>query len=79
MLPPNDENKTLTEGAATIVWCATGSKLNDKGGVYCDGMDIASVTETRFASGVFSYAIDPDNAIRLWNVSVELTGVRFAI
>ena len=34
--------KTTEQGAATSVWCATSSQLDDMGGVYCEDADIAT-------------------------------------
>lgn len=75
----NDENKTIPEGTATIVWCATSPLLDQMGGVYCQRMDIAPVTDIRYAPGVFPWAINPANANRLWQVSEQLTNVTFDI
>ncbi|MGQ7114665.1 oxidoreductase, partial [Escherichia sp. TWPC-MK] len=37
----DEEFKSIPEGAATIVWCAANDQLDDKGGVYCENVDIA--------------------------------------
>ncbi len=82
--------KTIEQGAATNVWCATSPQLEGKGGVYCENSDIAPLIpveqeeEMRKTSrpmgsrplGVFSYAVDLEIASRLWVLSEELTGVR---
>jgi hypothetical protein len=49
------------------------------GGVYCEDCDIAEPTvegspTARFA-GVDAHAIDREDAVRLWALSAELTGV----
>ncbi|MBW7455623.1 oxidoreductase [Paenibacillus sepulcri] len=75
----NDEFKTIPEGAATIVWCATSPQLNDKGGVYCENGDIASLTDTRFAPGVFEWAVNSGHAQRLWQTTEQLVGLEFSI
>ncbi|QXJ25994.1 SDR family NAD(P)-dependent oxidoreductase [Actinomadura graeca] len=80
--------KTPGQGAATGVWAATSPRLAGHGGVYCEDCDIAEpapgdLPETigrpagaeRPMSGVRSYAVDPDEAARLWALSAELTGV----
>lgn len=69
--------KTVEQGAATQVWAATNEMLLGKGGVYCEDCDIAKIAGEGGASGVRSYAIDPDHAERLWKRSEEWTGVRF--
>jgi NAD(P)-dependent dehydrogenase (short-subunit alcohol dehydrogenase family) len=70
--------KTLEQGAATSVWCATSPQLARMGGVYCQDVDVASVLPPDSASnvGVKAYAIDPEAAERLWALSEELTGVK---
>ncbi|ADD43413.1 SDR family NAD(P)-dependent oxidoreductase [Stackebrandtia nassauensis] len=66
--------KTPQQGAATQVWAATSPLLDGSGGVYCEDCDIAPIAETE-PPGVRGYAIDPDQARRLWELSVKLTGV----
>jgi NAD(P)-dependent dehydrogenase (short-subunit alcohol dehydrogenase family) len=68
--------KTPQQGAATQVWAATSPQLDGIGGVYLEDCDIAEPApqgEERF--GVKDWAIDPEQAARLWDLSVELTGV----
>ncbi|MFE4551830.1 oxidoreductase, partial [Streptomyces sp. NPDC056785] len=76
--------KTVEQGAATSVWCATSPLLAERGGVYCENSDIAppmSAEEgrewavgTRTAkAGVLAYAVDPVAADRLWELSERLT------
>jgi NAD(P)-dependent dehydrogenase (short-subunit alcohol dehydrogenase family) len=81
--------KTIPQGASTIVWCATSPALNDKGGVYCEDNEIAvlyeepvDVTDSamrtiRNAKGVMAYAVDAENAKRLWTLSGQLTNTNF--
>ena len=57
--------KTIAEGAATTVFCATSPLLDGRGGVYCENCDIAPIT-TEGETGVRAYAIDPEIAARLW-------------
>ncbi|WP_328998293.1 oxidoreductase [Kribbella sp. NBC_00709] len=75
--------KTVEQGAATQVWCAVSPTLDGYGGVYCEDVDIATVhtsdeadtgvlAVTPGAFGVLPYAIDPENARRLWKLSEEL-------
>jgi NAD(P)-dependent dehydrogenase (short-subunit alcohol dehydrogenase family) len=70
--------KTIEQGAATSVWCATGPQLDGMGGVYCEDVDIAEIVRSDSESkrGVRSYAIDPAGAKRLWSLSERLTGVK---
>jgi NAD(P)-dependent dehydrogenase (short-subunit alcohol dehydrogenase family) len=69
--------KTVEQGAATSVWCATSPQLAGMGGVYCQDVDVALILQHGSTSnvGVQSYAIDPEAATRLWTLSEELTGV----
>ena len=71
--------KTLEQGAATSVWCATSPQLAGMGGVYCQDVDVAEILQPDSTSnvGVRPYAIDPKAAERLWNLSEKLTGVKF--
>ncbi|SKA03730.1 NAD(P)-dependent dehydrogenase, short-chain alcohol dehydrogenase family [Chitinophaga eiseniae] len=65
--------KTVPQGAATTIWCATSPLLNNIGGVYCEDGDIAASTSVK------PYSLDEDNAKRLWAMSEELTGITFNI
>jgi len=69
--------KTPQQGAATQVWAATSPQLNGLGGLYCEDCDIAhrDPSDQIGFSGVKSYAIDPEQAERLWVLSAQLTGV----
>lgn len=70
--------KTVPQGAATTVWCATSPLLNDTGGVYCEDADIAALAPDPSAShGVKPYSLDQADAKRLWTLSEELTGIPF--
>jgi hypothetical protein len=41
ILDPSKNLKTVEQGAATSVWCATSPQLDGMGGVYCENCDIA--------------------------------------
>jgi NAD(P)-dependent dehydrogenase (short-subunit alcohol dehydrogenase family) len=71
--------KTLEQGAATSVWCATSPQLAGMGGVYCHDVEVAEVRrpDTVGKDGVEPWAIDPRTAERLWTLNEELTGVKF--
>lgn len=71
--------KTIPQGAATTVWCATSPLLNNIGGVYCEDVNIAKVAVDSVPGGVKTYSLDEANAKRLWTLSEELTGVKFQI
>ncbi len=70
---PAEFFKTIPQGAATMVWAATSPQLDGIGGVYCEDCDVAPIAET--GSGVRPHAASPDEAKRLWELSVELTGI----
>jgi NAD(P)-dependent dehydrogenase (short-subunit alcohol dehydrogenase family) len=67
--------KTPPQGAATAVWAATSSLLNNISGVYCEDCEVSVVSDSTPFKGVRSYAVSPDSADRLWKLSTELTGV----
>lgn len=68
--------KTPEQGAATQVWAATSPQLNGLGGVYLEDCDIAEpAVDGDQSSGVRDWAVDPEQAARLWTLSAELTGV----
>jgi NAD(P)-dependent dehydrogenase (short-subunit alcohol dehydrogenase family) len=72
--------KTIPQGAATSVWCATSPLLNNTGGVYCEDADIAELaSETGITNGVKHYSLDENNALRLWKLSEEMSGITFNI
>lgn len=72
--------KTIPQGAATTVWCATSALLNNIGGVYCEDAEIAELaTETSISIGVKRYSLDDANAKRLWILSEEMTGITFSV
>jgi NAD(P)-dependent dehydrogenase (short-subunit alcohol dehydrogenase family) len=69
--------KTTEQGAATTALVATSPQLNGIGGRYFEDCNQAQVldpgTSNTGTSGVARYALDPDNANRLWEMSLELT------
>lgn len=72
--------KTVSQGAATTIWCATSPLLNDMGGVYCEDADIAGLSlGLEVTAGVKLYSLDETNAKRLWALSEQLTGVVFQV
>ncbi len=80
--------KNIPQGAATTIWCATNNLLDNIGGVYCEDADIAQLDtgniehqyhDPSTQKGVQPYSLDKLNARRLWELSEELTGVRFQI
>ncbi|MCF3118476.1 SDR family NAD(P)-dependent oxidoreductase [Streptomyces arenae] len=74
---PAEGFKTPGQGAATAVWAATSPLLDGHGGAYCQDCDIAepATTDDMLVGGVKPWAVDPDAASRLWDLSCELTGL----
>ena len=74
MLP---DFRSPEQGAATAVWAATSPELDGRGGDYLEDCDVAEVVDAEVTSesGVRPYAIDPEQAARLWAWSAEQTGV----
>jgi NAD(P)-dependent dehydrogenase (short-subunit alcohol dehydrogenase family) len=85
ILDPARQLKTVEQGAATSVWCATSPRLDGLGGVYCENCDVAPImseplgattmTDGSRLTGVRPYAIDPVSAERLWTISEQLVGL----
>jgi NAD(P)-dependent dehydrogenase (short-subunit alcohol dehydrogenase family) len=78
--------KTIPQGAATTIWCATSPLLNDIGGVYCEDADIAELDLDNFGKdnglgmrGVQPYSLDEASAKKLWDLSEKMTGVVFKV
>ncbi|WP_405885069.1 hypothetical protein OG762_43950 [Streptomyces sp. NBC_01136] len=76
--------KTVEQGAATSVRCATRPLFEGRGGVYCENSGIAplmsaqegrewSLANRSWKAGVVPYAVDPAAADRLWELSERLT------
>ncbi len=71
--------KTIPQGAATTVWCATSPLLGKLGGVYCEDADVAVPASDTSVGGVQLYSLDETSAKRLWKWSEEMTGIEFSI
>ncbi|MCR6722628.1 MAG: SDR family NAD(P)-dependent oxidoreductase [Chitinophagaceae bacterium] len=78
--------KTIPQGAATTIFCATSPLLQNIGGVYCEDGDIAELDLGQFGQqfsnpnstrGVQLYSLDETNAARLWKWSEQVTGIKF--
>ncbi|MFF7364903.1 oxidoreductase [Streptomyces sp. NPDC008125] len=69
--------KSPSQGAATGLWAATSPLLDGHGGLYLEDCEVARVSapdEAMDDGGVRGYAVDPDAAARLWDLSVTATG-----
>jgi len=72
--------KTIPQGAATTLWCATSPLLDNIGGVYCEDVNIAELaSDLSTSNGVKAYSLDKVNAKRLWKLSEEMTGITFNV
>ncbi|MCW2749886.1 MAG: short-chain dehydrogenase/reductase [Aeromicrobium sp.] len=73
---PPEKRKTVEQGASTSVLLATSPLLEGIGGRYFVNNSEAEVVDrkTDDMTGVAPYALDPANASRLWDVSLELLG-----
>jgi NAD(P)-dependent dehydrogenase (short-subunit alcohol dehydrogenase family) len=76
---PSAGFKTLAQGAATTMWCSVSPQLAGKGGVYCEDSDIAELVpnDSPSFSGVRHWAVDPRTAKALWDLSEQLTGLKW--
>jgi NAD(P)-dependent dehydrogenase (short-subunit alcohol dehydrogenase family) len=69
--------KTTEQGAATSVLLATSPQLEGIGGRYFEDCQEAGPVDPGAevpGSGVAPYALDPENARRLWELSLEVVG-----
>jgi NAD(P)-dependent dehydrogenase (short-subunit alcohol dehydrogenase family) len=64
--------KTPEQGAATSILIATSPLLDGVGGRYFEDCTEAKVGELSARNGVAAYALDPEAAARLWQVSLEM-------
>lgn len=89
VLDPKRGLKTVAQGAATSVWCATSPQLDDKGGVYCENCEVAPLSaqgdrpwktgDSMHTPGVLPYAVNAENAERLWRLSEQLLGAHLPV
>ena len=67
--------KTVEQGASTSVWAAVAPELDGVGGKYLEDCQISklSTPEVIFKEffGYTEYAVNLDNALKLWNFSFE--------
>ena len=64
--------KTPEQGAATSVLVATSPLLDGVGGRYFEDCNEAEPNQPGTRRGVAAYALDPEAAARLWQVSAEM-------
>src|SRR5205823_939204 len=69
----NERFKSTAQGAATSMWAAVAPELEGVGGHYLEDCAVAKPwTEAQPMSGYMPYALDADDARKLWSVSEEL-------
>jgi NAD(P)-dependent dehydrogenase (short-subunit alcohol dehydrogenase family) len=69
----NSRFKSTEQGAATTIWAAVASELENTSGRYLEDCTIAKPwSDANPMSGVKPYALDPASAERLWSVSEDL-------
>jgi NAD(P)-dependent dehydrogenase (short-subunit alcohol dehydrogenase family) len=72
---PADRRKSVAQGAATSVLLAASPLLAGVGGRYFEDCNEAAVLTEKpamFGGGVAPFALDPDNAERLWTIATGL-------
>ena len=69
--------KNEQQGASTQVWGATAPELDGKGGLYLEETQISGTAPPPGSAGCAPYALDPEQAKRLWAVSEQLLGESF--
>ena len=58
------------------LWCGVSPLLEGMGGLYCEDCEVAVLSQDDTKrSGVRAWAIDPEQAERLWALSEQLSGV----
>ena len=79
IIDPERGKKTVPQGAATIVLAAASPLLAGIGGVYLKDNDVSRIddeprplTADSIPSEVASHSLDPEAALRLWELSEEL-------
>jgi NAD(P)-dependent dehydrogenase (short-subunit alcohol dehydrogenase family) len=76
--PGGFEWKTVPAGAATSVYAATAPELEGRGGLYLEDAQVSELrTDEGAETGYEAWAMDPEAARRLWEVSEETLGVTF--
>ena len=80
--------KTVAQGAATTIWCATSPMLDYIGGVYCENADVAELDngdiEHRYDDpstlrGVRSYSVNSENAKKLRTLTEKMIEIDFSV
>ncbi|MET0193175.1 MAG: SDR family NAD(P)-dependent oxidoreductase [Hyphomicrobiaceae bacterium] len=68
--------KTIPQGAATSAWAGFVANAEDVGGRYCENCHVAKIVHGPLDAtdeGLYAYAVDPERARKLWQMSEQLT------
>lgn len=70
----NERFKTTEQGASTSIWAATSAYLTGRGGQYLEDCTEAVVHQAfpESRTGVMHYAVDIENADKLWEMSLAM-------
>ena len=49
--------KTVEQGAATTIWCATTPQLDGMGGLYCEDCDVSPALPAEFQGALWRLAL----------------------
>lgn len=67
--------KSLEQGASTTVWAAVAPELEGVGGKYLEDCKISKLSTKeeilKNFFGYLAYSVDKENALKLWNLSLE--------
>lgn len=67
--------KSVASGAATTVWAATSPLLEDRDFAYLEDCKVAEIQDKpNFGFGVMRYAIDSEQAAKMWTEAEKLLG-----
>lgn len=70
--------KSVPQGAATTVWAGVVADPDEVGGRFCEDCGVAPVVDDDDVTrGVRPYALDPDTAVALWQLSERMVGETF--
>jgi NAD(P)-dependent dehydrogenase (short-subunit alcohol dehydrogenase family) len=70
--------KSIPQGAATSVWAGLVASSEAIGGRYCEDCHVAqTAVGAHIRSGVRPYALDPEHALALWQLSEAMVGEHY--
>ena len=77
--PDPNRFKSIEEGASTTIWACVAPDLENRGGLYLMDCTIAPIvdvsefqkTTATYLVGVCDYAMNENDAQKLWDISVE--------